>query len=188
MKYLNNSLNRLLLFLLSALFLSHCFYYQPSQIVEQTFQKSEGKEDITPAVLMQRSIQSVAEGDKCIEKLENHPCYEQCEKMYYWQGLNVKECQRDLSIPQINILEETFDLLWEPDFEKLKIIHPDNLTAYLNISNSALSRIIRKYGSGEIEHFMLWIIYNEEITKIFEETDTHFERLADLLYRVAPYT
>ena len=189
--YLRGNMKQILLFVFTAVFCSHCFRY-PSKIVEYQFQRSdiqeEEGEDIKKPVILQTSIHSVSGGDKCADKSENHPCYKQCERMYYWQDLKVKECQRDLSLPQINILEETFDFLWEPDFEKLQSIHPDNFIAYLNISNTALSRIIRKYGSREVEHFMLWIISNEEITKIFDETDTNFNRLADLLYRVAPYT
>ena len=185
--YLNGKICQFLLLLTLVIFFSHC-HYHPPKIVELGVQKSEVQYEETRPVIIQPSIQSAIDGDKCAKKSESHPCYEQCKKMYYWKGFNEKECQRDLTIPQINILEETFDLLWNPEFEKLQSIHPDNLAVYLDISNSALSRIIRKYGSKEVEHFMLWIIYNEKITKIFEETDTNFKRLADLLYRIAPYT
>ena len=193
MKYLKNYLGKyakqIFLCFGFVIFFCHCFYYRPPQFVEYQFQKSESLEDAEkPIVLMQKSIQSAVEGDKCEEKKKTHPCYEKCKRMYYWKGVDEKECQSALTVSQINILEETFDLLWAPDFEKLQSIHPDNLKAYLNISNSALSRIIRKYGSKEVEHFILWIISNEEITRIFEETDTNFKRLADLLYRVSPYT
>ena len=187
--YLRKNTTQFLLFVWAVIFCSHCVEFHPPKIVEIQFQKSEGQEDIEkPVILMQKSIRTITEGDKCEEKPGNHPCYQKCKKMYYWHGLDIKACQKELTVPQINILEETFDFLWEPDFEKLQSIHPDNFTAYLNISNSALSRIIRKYGSREVEHFMLWIVYNEEITKIFEKADSNFERLADLLYRVAPYT
>ena len=182
------SLKQLLLLILSTLFLSHCFEFQPPRIVEYQFQKSEDPEEEKPVVIMQRSILTAVKGDKCIDKSETHLCYEQCKKMYYWHGSDVRECQKNLTIPQINILEETFDFLWEPDFAQLQSIPPDNFKAYLSISDSALNRIIRKYGSREVEHFMLWIISNEEITNIFDKTDHNFERLADLLYRVAPYT
>ena len=185
MKYLN----RLFLLILSALFLSHCVKFHPAKLVELQIQKSESpEEEKKPIIIMQKSIWTAGEGDKCIQKPTNHPCYKQCEKMYYWKSLNVKECQKTLTIPQINILEETFNFLWEPDFEELQTVHPDNFKAYLSISNTALSRIIRKYGSKEVEDFILWIVSNEEITEIFEKTDNNFERLADLLYRLAPYT
>ena len=186
MKYLN----RFLILFFCAIFFSHCFYYEPPQLVQLESVSEEDEEQKEPVknVILQNSIQNFIEGDKCSQKANTHPCYEQCKKMYYWKGLDVKECQKTLNIPQINILEDTFNLLWEPDFEELQSLHPDNLKAYLNISNSALSRIIRKYGSKEIEHFILWIIYKEEITKIFEDSYTNFNTLADLLYRVAPYT
>ena len=187
------NLKQLCLLVCFIVFCAHCFNFQPPKIVEYQYQKSSAQEENQeekkkPIVFTQRSILTVAEGDKCAEKKENHPCYGQCKKMYYWHNSKVRKCQNSLTVPQINILEETFDILWEPDFENLQKIHPDNFKEYLKIYSSALNRIIRKYGSKELEHFTLWIIYNEEIIKIFQNTDSNFERLADLLYRVAPYT
>ena len=187
--YLSQNKKQFALFFLAVVFCSYCFYPKPVKIIEENFQESQIQEEEKKAVIvMQKSIHDFAEGDKCIKKAKNHPCYEQCKKMYYWHSLYVIECQKSLTIPQINILKETFDFLWEPELETLKSIPPDNFKAYLDISRTALNRIIRKYGSREVEHFVLWMISNAKITEIFERTDRNFERLADLLYRVAPYT
>ena len=187
--FLSQNKNPFALFFLAVVFCSHCFYQQSVKTIEQNFQESQTPEEEKKAlIVMQESVQDFAEGDKCIKKVKNHPCYDQCKKMYHWQSLDVKECQKSLTLSQINILEETFSFLSEPELKKLQKIPLGNFKAYLDISWTALNRIIRKYGSKEVEYFVLWMISNPKITEIFERTDRKFERLADLLYRVAPYT
>lgn len=108
---------------------------------------------------------------------EQDDCEELCEDMYSARG-DRGECE-ELEVRLIEDLSETYEKLEEAD--DLKTISSNLFEAYLNVGVSGLTKMIGRYSKKEAEDFLLWLLENVEIAKIFEKEDDDFRFLISLL-------
>ena len=183
MNYLK-SLSGLLLFA----FLAGCFGSQPplpdpakegepvrsSKEYEEIKKLDENRRDVLADSRKRFS------GKACEEEDRDHDCKDQCRDIYTNRG-DRDDCE-ELSVMQIERLERLYELLEKPDAEDLEDeVEPEDFDVYLNVSIAALDKLVGKYSSRKAEEFLIWMIDNEKIAKVFKDEDKDHGTLEALL-------
>ena len=126
-------------------------------------------------------------GRACEDEDRDHECKEQCRDIYSRRG-DRDDCE-ELPVAQIDRLEKLHDLLEDPDKDDLEDdVDHDDVDVYLNVSIAPLDRHIGRYSSREAKEFLLWMIDNPDIAKVFEKEDDDYEALDTLLKRVEGFS
>ncbi len=126
-------------------------------------------------------------GPTCEEEDDRtHECVKQCRILYTNNG-DRRDCEEDLTVKQIAVLAELYELLKEPNYKKLEknITKTEDLEVYLNLSLAGFDGLAEKYKESEAEDVLLWITKNKNIAELFEEEDDDFVILKTLLEKLA---
>ena len=119
-------------------------------------------------------------GTACEKEDRDHDCKDQCRDIYTNRG-DRDDCE-DLSVMQIEMLDQLHELLEKPDADDLADeVDPDDFKVYLNVSIAALDKLVGRYSSRKAEEFLIWMIDDERIADIFEDEDDDHETLKALL-------
>ena len=122
-------------------------------------------------------------GRTCEDELEddrNHDCRDMCRDIYSRDRDGREECE-ELSVAQIERLEEIHEELENPSERSLAGIDAEDFEVYLETSIAGLDDLVGDYRSSEAEDFLLWIIEDDEIAELFTDHDRDFEIFETLL-------
>ena len=117
--------------------------------------------------------------EKCEDKDKKHKCYEYCDDMFR-SNRDEEDCE-ELTVAQVEAMWELYELLEDPDADELEDINSEVFDLYLNISIKSLDDLIGKYSRSDAKEFLIWLINNEEIAKIFRKEDDNHKSLEALL-------
>ena len=180
MKYLK-SLSGLLLFA----FLAGCFGSpvgnnpDPVNRSDEEYERKKQEDENRDA-----KLKDVRMGRTCENEDRDHDCKEQCGDIYTRRG-DRDDCE-ELSVAFIERLEMLHEQL--EDADDLEDIDPDDFDIYVNLSIAALDKLIGRYSSREAKDFLVWMINEEEIAKVFEDEDDDHETLEALLKRLKSFS
>ena len=125
-------------------------------------------------------------GNICEGESKDHECRNMCKDMYRRIG-DKRDCE-ELTVTQVAKIYELWEILEEPDEDDLTDIELEDFDVYLNISIASLEDLIdRKWSSREAKDFLLWLINDEDIAKIFEKEDDEFDTLTELLRQIKSF-
>ena len=117
--------------------------------------------------------------EKCEDKDKKHKCYEYCDDMFR-SNRDEEDCE-ELTVAQVEAMWELYELLEDPDADELEDINSEVFDLYLNISIKSLDDLIGKYSRSDAKEFLIWLINNEKIAKIFRKEDDNHKSLEALL-------
>ncbi len=119
-------------------------------------------------------------GKACEDEDRDHDCKEQCRDIYNRRA-DREDCE-ELSISQIERLEELHDLLEDPKKNDLEDdVDHDDFDVYININIQPLDKYIGRYSTREAREFLVWMIENPDIAEIFEKEDDDYDAFEALL-------
>ena len=169
-----NSL-RTVLFLSSILFLGSCF--RSGDRTENEYEIKKTQDEDRDEVIKRTARTITGDKEKCEDKAKSHDCYEYCDDMFR-ANRDEDDCE-ELTVAQISAMWDLYELLEDPDAEE--DIDPESFDLYVNISIRSLDDLIGKYNSRDAKEFLIWLIENEEIAKIFKKEDDEHKSFEALL-------
>lgn len=116
----------------------------------------------------------------------NDDCEDICDDIYKRRG-DRNDCE-ELSITQVERLEELHENLEDPDYDDLKDIDSDDFDVYVNVSISSLDTLAGKWSSREVEDVLSWIADEADIAKVFSKEDDEYKIFKVLLERIGTGT
>ena len=132
----------------------------------------------------------------CYNQEKWHDCYDYCDDLYYTRE-NKRHCER-MTVTEVEALWNLYQLLDDPDSEELSKIDVEDFKFYLHktgkgsrgagVWSSSLDHLIKDYSVWEAKEFLIWLIENEEIAKLFKSYDNdwgadHDYNTLDLLFK-----
>ena len=126
----------------------------------------------------------VRTGRTCDKEDRDHDCKEQCGDIYTRRG-DREDCE-ELSVAFIERLEKLHEQL--KDADDLEDIDPDEFDIYVNLSIAALDKLVGRYSSREAKDFLVWMISEDAIAKVFEDEDDDHETFEALLKRLESFS
>ena len=150
----------------------------------EEYDEKKNRDDDRKDVL--KSSRERRAGSICEDEDRKHECKESCRKMYKRRG-DSKDCE-ELTVTQIEILLELYELLEKPDEDDLLDIEPDDFDVYLNVSIASLEKLIDKeWKAREAKEFLSWLVNNEEPARILEKEDDDRKVLTELFKKVVKF-
>ena len=147
--------------------------------IERDYDSKRDKDENRDEVI-ERSLSRYADSSICEKEADRkHKCKETCKNIYTRRD-DVESCE-ELSVDQIANFKTLHDILKDPNEDDLKEINTDDFDVYLNISIAPFDKLLSKYSSKDAEKFIIWMITNEEVSKIFREEDDEYKSLETLL-------
>ena len=161
--------------LLSLLLLSSCF--RAGERTENEYEIKKTQDEDRDEVIERTSRTITGDKEKCEDKAKSHDCYEYCDDMFR-TNRDEDDCE-ELTVAQVSAMWDLYELLEDPDAEE--DIDPESFDLYVNISIRSLDDLIGKYNSRDAKEFLIWLIENEEIAKIFKKEDDEHKSFEALL-------
>lgn len=121
-------------------------------------------------------------GNVCEDEDRGHDCEDICRDIYSRRA-DREDCE-ELTVSQIEVLEELHELLENPDDDDLASVDSSDLEVYLKISIDPFDKLIGKYSSREAKEVMIWLIENDDITEIVRDEDDDFQALEELFENI----
>ncbi|MCY4321281.1 MAG: hypothetical protein OXC37_02605 [Bdellovibrionaceae bacterium] len=122
-------------------------------------------------------------GNTCEEELERDrdaQCREDCKEIYNRRG-DRDDCE-ELTVAQIEVLLDLYELLEDPDEDDLNDIDPEDFDVYLNVSIESLDDLVDdEWNRREAREFLFWLINNEDSARVFEKEDDDYKTLTAIL-------
>ena len=109
----------------------------------------------------------------------NDDCEEMCDDIY--DRRRDKEDCEDLSVRQVELLKDVYELLEDPDLDDLEGIDLEDLDVLINISIEPLDDRVGKYSRREAKEMLVWIASSSAVANLFEKEDDDFKILKKLL-------
>ncbi len=126
-------------------------------------------------------------GKACEDEDRDHDCKEQCRDIYSRRSER-EDCE-ELSISQIERLEDLHDRVKDPDKDDLEDdVDHDDFDVYVNIDIRPLDKYIGRYSTREAKEFLVWMIENPDIAKVFEKEDDDYNAFDRLLKRLKSFS
>ena len=176
---------RTALLFLPFLFLGSCFgppVNNAPVVVERTdndYETKKAKDEDRDTVIKRTSRTISGDTEQCEDKDKKHKCYEYCDDMFR-SNSDEDDCE-ELTVAQIEAIWELYELLEDPDADDLGDINSEVFDLYVNISIKSLDDLIGDYSRSDAEEFLIWLIKNAEIAKIFRKEDDEHKSLEALL-------
>ena len=121
-------------------------------------------------------------GKICEDEDRDHECKDLCKEMYRRIG-DRDDCE-ELTVSQIEVLFEMYELLEDPDEDDLDGIDPEDFDVYLNVSISSLDDLVDDWNSRETKEFLYWLINSEEVASVFEKEDNDYKTFTAMLKNI----
>ncbi len=130
---------------------------------------------------------SKADLSPCENQEQNHVCKEQCRDIYS-QRDDRNDCE-ELTVAQIEHLDSLHSALKNPNYHNLYDIDSYDFDFYLNISMDPLEKHIKRYSQRKAVRFLLWMIDNPDIARIFQDKEDYdYDILDKLLKRIKSFS
>ncbi len=170
---------RVALISLLLVYVGSCFGPPAVERTENEYEVKKANDENRDEVIKRTARTIRGDTEKCEDKNKSHDCYEYCKDMYRSRG-DRGDCE-ELTVAQVEALWDLYELLKNPDAEDLSGVDKDVFDLYLNVSIRSLDSLIKKYNSRDAKEFLMWLIENEDIAKIFEKEDDDHKSLEALL-------
>ena len=126
-------------------------------------------------------------GAICEDEDNKHNCKELCKEMYRRIG-DRDDCE-ELTVTQIEVLHDIFELLEDPDIDDLDAIEALDFDVYLNVSISSLDNLVDDWSKSETQEFLSWLIKNEDVAKVFiKEDNDDYNTFSAMLKNLTSFT
>ena len=118
-------------------------------------------------------------GNACEDRDKDHECYDQCSDMY--RGNDIRKCKKK-EPSEIEDMFEVYEILKEAEFADFEESHLEDFKAFLDISINAFEYLVRRYDDrSAIQELWVWIVEDEEVTKLIQRKDYEYRTLTRLL-------
>lgn len=105
-------------------------------------------------------------------------CEEICNDLFH--SFNHRAKCEELSITDVERMEEVFRVLEDPDTDDLRALDLEDLERLLNISLNPLETAIGRMTQTEKNKFLVWMALDVEATDLLEAKEVNFEILKEL--------
>ena len=105
-------------------------------------------------------------------------CEEICDNIF--KSLSHKEDCEELSIADVEAMEEVFKILEDPDTDDLESLDLRDLEMLLNISPNPMEIAIGRMSQTEKQKFLVWLALNLEATDLIEAAEVDYEIMKEL--------
>lgn len=90
-------------------------------------------------------------------------------------------CLEKLSIRQVELLEEVYDVLKEPSADDLERMDLDNLQVLLGVSTEPVETVLDHIDEKETKKVLTWLARDSKATEVIQEKDEELKILKNLL-------
>lgn len=161
-------------------FLSGCGNPQAPEPVTSDSASTGQEAVLKQDTLFQKAKEEHGSSGSCSE---NSDCKEICAIIYKHQS-DKDTCVRNLPVKQVELLEEVYVNLKEPDKKFLKSLRSDDLLVLLGISIEPVVTLINRRSQIQVREILTWLAENKIFSEIFKNADRRFEILKALLIKL----
>ena len=124
-------------------------------------------------------------GNVCEDEDRDHECKDMCKEIYGRRG-DREDCE-ELTVSQIEVIFELWEILEEPDEDDLGEIDSEDFDVYLNISISSLDDLVKDWNSREAKEFLYWLINDPDSARVFEKEDDDYDTFSRILKEIRSF-
>ena len=117
-------------------------------------------------------------GPSC-EEDDDDDCIKICRDIYT-SGKKREACA-ELTASQVEALDAIYDILKNPNNDKLAEIDPEDFREFVDLDTRPLEKSVKALSSAETKHVLTWIAETTAVAAVFENHDDDYKLLKELL-------